>query len=114
MLTFDTFWRVFFHTNTKLNFRPYVVFNKRWACAGGAGAEPPATPSVRCGERRWVHTLSTHLLERRYEVMEGFLSFISDSTENMTISQRTSISVLTCTTPNDCDIKKISHDCPIT
>lgn len=65
-------------TNTKLNFRPYVVFGKRRACAGGAGAELPATPSVTCGEQSWVHTVSTHLLERRHEVREGFLYFISD------------------------------------
>lgn len=47
---------------------------------------------------------------------EGFSLFYfrSSSTENITISQRTStISVLTCMTLNDFDIKK-NHDCPIT
>lgn len=77
MLTFVTF--CFFTVTLIQN----SILDLMWSLAkeggaGGAGAELPATPSVTCGEQSWVHTVSTHLLERRHEVREGFLYFISD------------------------------------
>lgn len=51
-----------------------MVFDKSWVCVL-VGLEHS---SVRCVQQSRVHTLSTHLLERRYEVLKGFLYFISD------------------------------------
>lgn len=72
-------------------------------CAGGAGAQLSQVWPTEPGSHP-LHTSPGAKVWGR----EGFSLFYfrSNSTENMTISQRTSISVLTCMTLNDCDQKK--------
>lgn len=113
LLSFFFFYN---HTNTKTQFQTicdlWQMMGVRWWGWSWAACTPLSN--------MWRTKLGSHPLYASPGAKvwghEGFSLFYfrSSSTENITISQRTStISVLTCMSLNDFDIKR-NHDCPIT